>query len=115
MTTPIHEPTKSQQDQTGGMLDILGMPPHRYGYTHLCYIVPLFARDYRQSLAKDIYPAAASHFLYEDGRPIEQSIRDLIAYGWANRDPGVWNEYFPNQKKAPTNKHFIATLAKRLK
>ena len=115
METIVEEPSKSHQEQTNEMLHELGLPAHRFGYTHLCIIIPYFAQDYRRVLTKDVYPYAAAHFGYDDWRPIERSTRDLITDGWNERDPVVWKKYFPNLKKVPSNKQFIATLAARLK
>jgi len=115
MSIIVDEPYKSHQEQTSIMLRELGMPAHRFGYIHLCVIIPYFAQDYRRVLTKDVYPYAAAHFRYDDWRPIERSTRDLIVDGWNDRDPVVWEQYFPNLKTAPSNKRFIATLAARLK
>lgn len=109
------DPEISRQQQTERMLDALGLAAHRYGYLYLCLLIPRFAEDFRASLTKDLYPYAAAYYGYSDWRPIERAIRDLIISAWLNRDPEVWAEFFPNQRKPPSNKQFIAALAKKLR
>lgn len=108
-------PEFSGQEQTERMLDTLGLAAHRYGYLYLTLLVPRFAEDPHQSLTKDLYPYAARHYGYDDWKPIERAIRDLIISAWLNRDPEVWAAFFPDQRKIPSNKQFIAALARRLK
>ena len=115
MATIVEEISKAHQIQTKEMLGELGLPAHRFGYIHLSLMVPYFAQDYRRSITKDVYPYAATHFGYDDWRPIERSTRDLITDCWNERDPAIWEKYFPNLKTSPSNKRFIATLAARLK
>lgn len=105
----------SIQEQTAKLLHELGIPCHRVGYMQLCMAIPLFAQDERQSLSKDIYPLIASYWGYTDWRTIEHAIRIVILFSWLHRDPAVWDHYFPNLDKAPSNKLFIATLAEYLK
>lgn len=103
------------QKQAADMLHELGFPIHRLGYKQLCIAIPRFAMDDTQSLTKDLYPYLATYFAYSDWRAAESAIRDVIVAVWADRDPAVWGKYFPNLKKPPSNKQFIATLAERLK
>ena len=115
MTTPTQHPTLPRSLQTSQMLLALNLPAHRLGYSHLCIAIPYFAEDFRRGLTKDVYPFVAAQYGNVSWSAIEQTIRHAILYGWENGDPEVWAEFFPNAKKAPTNKQFIATLAKRLK
>ena len=103
------------QEQTVKLLRDLGFPCHRVGYMQLCMAIPLFVQDERQSLSKDIYPLIASYWGYSDWRTIEHAIRIVILFSWLHRNPAVWDHYFRNLKKAPSNKLFIATLAEYLK
>lgn len=105
----------SIQSQTVSMLHELGVPCHRIGYQQLCMAIPMFAQDERQSLSKDVYPYITSYWGYTDWRTIEHAIRIVILFSWLHRDPEVWEQYFPNMEKPPSNKLFIATLAERLK
>ena len=115
MATLLEPLPKSQLEQTDSMIHELGFYAHHYGYMRLCVTVPCFARDPLQSLVKDVYPYVAAYFDESDWRAIEQSIRYAILDAWERRDPVVWEKYFPNLRKAPSNKQFIATLAMRFK
>lgn len=115
METQTTSTFSSRQEQTADMLHELGFPSHRLGYKQLCTAIPRFSTDDTQSLTKDLYPYLAKHYAYLDWRAPESAIRDVIVAVWEERDPVVWEKYFPNLKKAPSNKQFIATLAERLK
>lgn len=103
------------QEQVTEMLHELALPKHRRGYSCLCVGVPRFAIDTTQSMTKELYPYIAKVFEYQDWRAVEHGIRDVIQAAWEDRDPAVWEKYFPNQSKVPSNKQFIATLAERIK
>jgi len=103
------------EEKTARLLYELNVPPYRVGYKQLLSAIPLFAKDPNQSLSKEIYPRVAEALAYSDWKAVEHSVRDVILTAWAHRDPAVWKNYFPNDKKPPSNKLFIATLAGRLK
>ena len=115
MQTRINTPSPILQEQTIAMLHELALPIHRRGYKQLCIGIPRFALDDTQSLSKDLYPYLAEYFNYSDWHAVESSIRDVILDAWEHRNPDVWEKYFPNQTKVPSNKQFIATLAERLR
>lgn len=96
------------------MLHELSIAVHRVGHKHLTIAILRYAQDDTQSLTKEIYPHVAKCLGYSDWRAIEHSIRVSIMHGWFDRDPKVWERYFPGLKKAPSNKLFIATLAQQL-
>lgn len=102
------------QEQAKEMLHELRLPVHRLGYKQLCIGIPRFALDDTQSLSKELYPYLAARFGSSDWRTAESAIRDVILSAWANRDPAVWDTYFSDLAKAPSNKQFIAALAERL-
>lgn len=93
----------------------LGIPVHRMGYKVLCEAIPRYAVNDRQMLSKELYPALAETFGFTNGCAVERSVRSSIASAWGHRDPAVWDSYFPNSHRAPTNLIFIATLANRMK
>lgn len=103
------------QDDTIKMLHHLRISIHRLGYKCLSIAIPCYATDDTQSLSKETYPYVARRLGYMDWRGVERAIRTVILDAWVQRDLGVWEEYFPNQKKVPTNKQFIAALAERLR
>lgn len=90
------------------------VPAHREGYKHLCIAIPLFASDRGMSFSKELYPEIAQRLEGSDGRAVEHAIRNAICYAWQNRAPEVWDEYF-SDKRPPSNKCFISTLAELLK
>ena len=114
ITTP-NEHFRLQQETTIEMLHKLNIGIHRLGYRHLTVAVPCFALDDNQSLTKELYPSVADSCGCADWHSVERSIRTAIRAAWNHRDPAVWEQFFPNQAKAPSNKQFIATLAERLK
>lgn len=105
----------SHSEQTKAMLLHLQFPVHRNGYKQLCIAVPIYAQDPFQSLTKELYPAIARQLGFSDGKAVEHCIRDCILYAYEHRDPEVWEQYFTNAQKAPSNKQFLSTLAERLK
>ncbi|MBE6926767.1 MAG: hypothetical protein E7461_08010 [Ruminococcaceae bacterium] len=105
---------KSPTETTALILKELQIPPHRIGYNHLCVAIPAFARDRNQAMAKELYVTVAVAISC-DWRAVERAIRYAIAYAWKRRDPEVWAQYFPFCKRPPSNKHFIATIAERIK
>ena len=96
-------------------LQKLNVPVHLSGFRCLCVAVPLFAGDISQSMCSELYPAVAKALGYVDWRAVEFAIRRTILWAWEHRDEAIWAEYFPGLTKVPTNKHFIATLAQRIK
>ena len=106
------ETTATAQVQV--MLHALGIAVHRRGYQQLCIGIPLYARDVTQSLTKELYPTIARELGYPDWRSVERAIRSAICDAWGNSRSAVWAVYFPDARKPPSNKEFIATLAERI-
>lgn len=96
------------------MLRELNIPVHRIVYKQLHVAIPCYHQDDTRSLAKDLYPHIAEQFGHTTSQAVEHSIREAIHCGWGNRDPEIWEHYFPRPAKAPSNKQFIAVLAERL-
>ena len=90
------------------------IPAHKAGYQQLLSAIEFFVRDPGQSLSKELYPAVAEKLGYEDWKSVEHSIRRAILTGWQHRDPITWNRFFPDARKPPSNKAFIALLARQL-
>lgn len=101
--------------RTAALLHELGLGTHRLGYRYLTVAIPCYASDSDQNMSKEIYPYVGNCFGCVDWHPVERSIRSAIGDAWEHRNPAVWERYFPNQKKAPTNKQFVAVLAERLR
>ena len=115
MLVPIDPSLSNQRIRVRSMLRELNFAVHRTGYRHLITAIIRYTQDDGQSLSKELYPYVARSFGYSDWRAVEHSIRTSICHGWSNRNPVIWNYYFPGLRRAPTNKQFIATLAEMLK
>ena len=92
------------------LLQILGIPIHRKGYYQLTVAITIFAMDGTQSFTKELYPTVAEITGGHDWRLEKRDIRAVIHYAWHHRDVQLWNLYFPNSYKAPSNKVFICAL-----
>lgn len=114
MLTLIDQAFADQQRQIANILRGLNMAVHRVGYKQLTIAILRYKQDATQSLTKEIYPYVAKCQGYSDWRAVEHSIRVSIMHAWNDRDPEVWERYFPNQKRFPSNKQFIATIAELL-
>ena len=106
----------AHREMTAEVLDTLGLSCYMTGYNLLCFAVPMFIQDPQVSFSKELYPAIADMF----GNPrtwqaVEHAIRSVIHGAWKERDPNVWREFFPKDDKPPTNKHFIAAVANKIK
>lgn len=115
MATPPDISITQKSEATSKMLRELGLPIHRVGFHQLCIGIPQFSTNPTQSLNCDVYLYVADYFGFTDYRNVERSIRDVILAAWTNRDPAVWDAYFPGIDKRPSNRLFISTLADRLK
>ena len=110
LTAPPQADTSTSRSALSMVLTELRVPVHKAGYRQLLTAIPLFARDPRQSLSKELYPAVAEALGYSDWKTIEYSIRRAISGAWSHRDPAAWKKYFPSDKKAPSNKVFISAM-----
>lgn len=113
--TTIKQLPETAEERTIRMLRELGFAVHRNGYLQLTVAIPYFLQDPTQGLYKELYPYVAKRLGYTDCRAIERSIRSAIYDAWARSDPEVWIQYFPDLKRPPSNKLFIATLSEGLK
>ena len=99
---------------TGYLLSMQFMP-HLEGYKLLCAGIPLYARDPRQKLSKELYPAIAKLCGCSDGRAVEKTVRNAIEAAWKVRDKAAWARCFPaaleDGASCPSNKVFIARMA----
>lgn len=102
-------------DLTRALLRELDIPVHQNGYAQLCIGLPYFAQKSKPTLSKELYPYIAEEFGGVSADDVESSIRRSIKFAWSNRDPAVWEKYFPKLDKPPSNLVFIATLAEYLK
>ncbi len=118
MVGSVIVPKAEPSSQVALHLHNLGIPTHLDGYRQLCAGIPLFAENPGMLLSKELYPAIAEQFDLPDARTVEHSIRKAIQSAWQKKDPMTWEKYFPANPQGsipcPTNKAFIARLAKIL-
>lgn len=96
------------------ILQKLGYPTHRLGYSYLLIATARYAQGDMVSLSKELYPYVAKLFGYRDWPPVENAIRSATEVAWETAPAQVWKTLFPCCQKAPTNKQLIATLAEIL-
>lgn len=114
MTVPTQETDCAQHISIRNVLRTLGIPAHRKGFRQLSIAITIFAQDDTQSITKELYPATAKLTGIDDWRLVERDIRTAIQYAWTNRDPSIWDIYFPTLSKAPSNKVFITAMVEML-
>ena len=100
----------SRQEIIASHLRKLGVP-RRGGYEDLRVGIPLFAQDPTQSMIKEFYPAVAVLRGRANWKQVEKAIRDVKEHAFSHRNDIIWNEYFSDIDKCPTNRQFISTLA----
>lgn len=115
MTVTFEEQVCALRGDTCKMLHELQIGIHRLGYKQLALLIPCYCLDDNQSLTKELYPYVAQCFGYCSWQSVEHAVRIAIIDAWKQRNPTVWERYFPGMEKPPTNKQFIATLAEQLK
>jgi len=93
----------------------LGLPSNRDGF-HLakCAIWLLYENPIN-SLSKKIYGEAAARYHFPtDHKQVEQAIRMVVKTAWSERDPDIWNCYFPvgsaGRSRCPSNKEFMMAV-----
>ena len=109
-SAPIHADYRQIRD----ILLELGIPIHRSGFRQLCAAIHLYSRTPSMCITKELYPRLAQEFGQTSWCNAEHTIRNVIAAAWANRDPAVWEKYFPHYSSRPTNKQFISMIAERI-
>lgn len=103
------------QDQIRHTLRNLGFAPHHAGYKLLIAAILLYMQDMTMSITKEIYPALVKQFRLYSAASIEHSMRYAISEAWTHGPREAWNQYFPQQMKAPSNMAFISMLAEHLR
>lgn len=114
MATTQPQLTAVPERTVNHILHELGLPVHRIGYKQLCLAIVHYSQNDIQSLSKELYPFVAARFGYRDWHPVEHAMRLVICQAWSQRPPGLWEQYFTDTTKPPSNKQFIATIAELL-
>lgn len=120
LTQYLHMPAVSRPDPrvtVSNLLLSLNVPTKLRGYGYLRQAVLMMAKDPRQSITKELYPAVAVS-CGGTAAQVERSVRSAIQAAWDNRDEQVWRLYFQAGSdgliQRPTNAAFITCLADRL-
>lgn len=92
----------------------LGFDPELDGYVYLVYMIPRYARDRQRKLSGDLYAEVATVYNTSEGN-VETAVRYAIEKSWGHGDAELWAACFPNGKRHPANKQFIAVMAQRVK
>lgn len=97
-----------------GLLLRLGVSTKLRGYAYIREAVLLMAKDPRQSITKELYPAVGA-LCGSTAMQVERSARSAIHAAWQHRDVSTWQFYFIPDKTGgiprPTNAAFISRLA----
>lgn len=111
-------PTPQELRIAAAHMQKLGFSSGLDGYKQLRVGIPMYRRNPRQTVSKDLYPAIAQIYNWHDPRTVERSMRSAIQGAWRRRDNGVWATYFPlndnGEIPCPSNKEFISRLAELL-
>jgi len=111
-------PTPQELRLTARHMQTLGMSSSLDGYKQLRVGIPMYHRNPRQMVCKELYPAIAKAYQWKDPRKVEHSMRSAIQSAWRHRDNGVWSVYFPPKDNGdipcPSNKQFISRIAELL-
>lgn len=105
-------PAVAEEERISGILHALGFNGKHIGYRCLAEAIRLIACNPNQQYTKELYPTVGE-MVGCTWRQVERDIRTAIALAWENRNPALWQEFFPNQpiqNKKPTNSTFIAAL-----
>lgn len=95
------------------LLDSLEVQQSYQGYNCLLCAIVMMARNPKQAVTKELYPAVAKVCSCTAGH-VERNIRNAIEQTWPRRNAQVWAQYFPDCKKHPSNKQFIRVMAEVL-
>ena len=117
--TPGYAAEDARTRQIIQMLLELGFKSNLAGYKQLLAGIPLVMRDSNIAMCKELYPEIARLTGLQNGQQVEHTIRNAIQDAWANGNEAAWQKYFPSLPRRknpyPSNKHFITTIANRLR
>lgn len=107
-------PMPDERQVLSNMLLLLGLQQKHAGFAFILDIVPRVAVQSGLSYTKILYPEAGKR-TGKSGNQVERSIRSAVEYAWTNRNPAMWELFFPPEIssaiQAPANSAFIDSLA----
>lgn len=94
-------------------LAVLGFKRGTAGYNLTVMALVRYREAPHQLLMDSLYPDVGK-MLGSTASQVEKAIRDGITSAWKHRDPAIWDMYFPNDQRKPTNAEFLATITECL-
>lgn len=112
--TSISKPLPELHNQVSDVLMRMGIPTKLHGHSYIAAGILLMLHHPDIRVTKELYPHIGQ--LYQsNGTLVERSIRNAIRIGWEQRDPAVWQIYFPEglpgSDTRPTNRVFLSRMA----
>ena len=105
------------EDRLYSLLRSMRLAPHADGFSYLMESIPLYQKDPRQSMTKELYPEVGRRF-QKSSLCVERSIRSAVEGAWRRGGYQSWNPYFPTMPDGtvakPSNKTFICAVAAAL-
>ena len=94
----------------------LGFPAGNDGFVYLRRAIEIQSARNVPIITQGLYYAISlSHDTGDSWQYIDQAIRRAIKFAWNNRDPEIWELFFPSttssSPKCPSNKEFIARIS----
>ena len=96
------------------LLLTLGISTKHNGFAYMREAMVLAVRDPGQPITKVLYPEVARICGCKHGH-VERSIRSALESAWDRRDAQIWQKYFPNANRRPTNTVFVSRMAEELR
>lgn len=115
LSHPLNPPV-SKPDRRTLLLErllSLSISPKHNGYAYLTEAILLLAEAPGQSVTKELYPAVA-RICGCGSSHVERSVRNALEVAWKHGDPAVWQRYFPDAVRRPSNAVFLSRMAAEL-
>lgn len=105
---PVDQPSR-----ICGLLLALGFRTSHDGYEYIRTALPMLLEDPGISVTKEVYPAVAKRHRTQISN-VERNIRSAIESAFLRGDPQLWQNYFPNALRRPSNAVFLSRLTQAL-
>ena len=114
----LHCPLKTPEQVISDTLRTLQIPANLKGYRYLRCAIKIAIRggEEVESITKGLYPAIAQDF-HTTAISVERAIRHAVTLSWQtcqNQQNELFQSYFGQFSKKPSNSRFILTIAEHL-
>lgn len=93
----------------------LSAPTRKPGFDYLVDAILIYHGSSMSMISKEIYPEICKKYgIYVRPPQVEGTLRGIINSAWKHRDKQIWQCYFSNNKKKPTNLEFVSRLSRVL-